>query len=897
MPLRCRVSGPKRGEAVKQSRTGKGAVEGIPCFGTAIGIRSLPGQTETSPHPCGEALLRTPGAGHLRLVRGDCERAGVGRILCGSVNLPSDQRAGDMKTFLLLVCVLVLFGCGGGDRPPVVRLVDEFDPDSVQGAPTSKAPEPQALWNFSEPGEEGSPLLGWKAGVGVSGLKVVDGKLTGRTTSETPIIYAMSPDTVDGSDLFHSLEVKARTSAAAEIRAHLSNSEEPDFKNLATAENFNWLMEGRLEGDWVQSVTLTQARVSSLGAVKMILLRPASAADVTFEIESIRLISQREHRASIPSGVGWQGLGEIFRETIVSRSPERFVMDFDIPADARLDLHLGTVEESAVTFRIDDVTGDGETPIFERTITTPQRWEWATVDLSRLAGRKSLRFSLDVEEERLIGFWGSAAIRGGAAAASPQPVAAGPGGSAAPRGVILIMIDTLRRDHLSVYGYERETAPNLARLAAGGALFLDNITQAVWTKVSTPSIMTSLYPQSHRVQRVPDRLPAAAVTMAEVYREAGYATAGFCSNAFTGRFTNLHQGFEEMHESGSLSGTNGTKTARPVVDRAIGWLERRPNTPYFIFLHLYDPHSRFEPRAPYNTMWSEAPGKEAHEEQRKAALDAAKKKGEDRPFNELPFPEDFEGAGLDAEAWIEYEKGWYDGSIRGMDAEIGRLTERLRTLGLERNTLIGIVADHGEELHEHRKMGHGHAAYGELTNVPLILYRPGTIPAGVRVEETTRSIDLMPTLLDLSGLPIPENAQGQSLLPLVTASQEANGEGTKEAAAALGWESRPAVTEEHGRDTEDDKDDESYAVVFEGWKLIHNVKTMDKPEFELFDHRADPLDATNVAEQHPGRIKELRAKLAAWREMVTEAKLPDDESTEGMSSEEINRLRSLGYIQ
>ena len=802
-----------------------------------------------------------------------------------------------MKRFLLLVCVLVLFGCGGGEPPSVVRLVDEFDPDSVQGAPTSQAPEPQALWNFSEPGEEGSPLLGWKAGVGVSGLQVVDGKLTGRTTSETPIIYAMSPETLDGADLFHSLEVKARTSTAAEIRAHLSNSAEPDFKNLAAAANFNWLMEGRLEGDWVQSVTLTQARVSSLGAVKMILLRPASAAGVTFEIESIRLISQREHRASIPSGVGWQGLGEIFRETVVSRSPESFVVDFDIPPNARLDMHLGTVEESAVTFRIDDVTGEdvtGEekTPILERTITTPQRWESATVDLSRLAGRKSLRFSLDVEQERLIGFWGSAAIRSRAApAASSQPVA---GASEPPQGVILIMIDTLRRDHLDAYGYERETAPNMARMAAGGALFLDNISQAAWTKVSTPSIMTSLYPQSHRVQKVPDRLSAAAVTVAEVYRDAGYATAAFCSNPFTGRFTNLHQGFEEMHEHGSLSGTDGTKTARPVVDRVIGWLEKRPKTPYFLFLHLYDPHSDFEPRAPYNTMWSEAPGKEAHEEQRKAALDAAKKKGEDRPFNELPFPEDFEGAGLDAKAWIQYEKGWYDGSIRGMDAEIGRLTERLRTLGLEGDTLIGIVADHGEELHEHRKMGHGHTAYGEIANVPLILYRPGAIPAGVRVEETTRSIDLMPTLLASSGLPIPGNAQGQSLLPLVTASQEANGEGAREAAAALGWESRPAVTEEHARD---DKDDESYALVFEGWKLIHNVKTKDKPEFELFDHRADPLDATNVAEQHPDRIKELRAKLAAWREMVTAARLPDEESAEGMSSEEITRLRSLGYIQ
>ena len=155
----------------------------------------------------------------------------------------------------------------------------------------------------------------------------------------------------------------------------------------------------------------------------------------------------------------------------------------------------------------------------------------------------------------------------------------------------------------------------------------------------------------------------------------------------------------------------------------------------------------------------------------------------------------------------------------------------------------------------------------------------------------------MPTLLKASGLAVPENAQGQNLLPLVAAYRDAEGEAATEAAAALGWESRPAVSEEHSRDDEDDKDDESYAVVFEGWKLIHNVKTRDKPEFELFDHGADPFDVTNVAEAHPERVKALEAELVAWRKMVTAAKLPDDMSTEGMSSEEINRLRSLGYIQ
>ena len=803
-----------------------------------------------------------------------------------------------MKNLAITLWLLVCFGCGGGDAPPVVRLVDQFSPDSVEGAPESAEAEPQALWNFAEPGDAADPQLGWDVGVGVSNLRVVDGKLTGRATTDFPIIYALTPDTVDGSDLFHSIKLTARTSDAAEIRGHLVNSEEPNFDNLTEVANFNWMMEARIEGGEAQSVTLTQANVSSLGAAKAVLIRPADAAGVTFEIDSVQLVSQREHRTGIPSGVGWQGLGEIFRETIVSRSPETFTVDVDVPADAWLDLHVGTVEEAPITFKIDDVTSGSPTTVLERTVTTPQVWDRVAMDLSALAGLRQLRFTIDVDEERRIGFWGSPAIRvRGAEPPSTQPAAAALGGPAAPKGVILIMLDTLRKDHLDAYGYDRETAPNLAKMASGGALFLDNISQAAWTKVATPSIMTSLYPQTHRVHNVPDRLSAAAVTVAEVYREAGYATAGFCSNAFTGRATNLHQGFEEMHEAGSLENTNGSKTSRPVIDRAVDWLEQRQDTPYFAFLHLYDPHSRFEARPPYDTMWADAANKEAHDEQREKALAAAKKRGDTRPFNELPFPVDFEEAGIDPKPWIEYEMGWYDGSIRGMDAEIGRLLERLRSLGLEEDTLIGIVTDHGEELHEHRKMGHGHTAYGEIANVMMMLYRPGVIPPGVRIEETTRSIDLMPTLLDSSGLPTPEAAQGQTLLPLVAAYRDASGDDAGAAAAALGWETRPAVTEEHKRKADDDKDDESFAVVLDGWKLIHNVKTLDKPEFELFNHREDPLDMKNVAEQNQDRVEQLREELGYWRREVTDAMLPDDASTEGMSSEEIEKLRSLGYIQ
>lgn len=799
-----------------------------------------------------------------------------------------------MKQLLALI-PLIWIGCGA-DTAPVVRLVDVFQPDLVEGAPESAEAEPKALWDFTAGGGD-DPLLGWKAGRGIADLRIIDGKLTGRATEDFPILYAPRPASTDSADLFHSLVVKADTSEDAEIRAHLVSSEEPKFEELTKVSEFDWLMEGRLEGEQAQTVTLSLSRVQGFGEFETVLLRPADKAGQTFEIESIQMVSQREHRSSIPSGVGWQGLGEVFRETIVSRSPETFTLDVDVPTNSWLDMHVGTLEESPVTFRIDDISGAEPKTLLERTITTPQKWEQTALDLAELSGARKLRFSLDVDGDRRIGFWGSPSIRvRGAKPAAPEPAGGALGRIEPAQGVLLIMLDTLRKDHLNAYGYERETAPNLARMASQGALFLDNISQAAWTKVATPSIMTSLYPASHGVRRIPDRLPSAALTIAEIYREAGYATAGFSSNDFTGRFTNLHQGFEQVNEPGSL-GVKGSKTARPVVDGAVRFIEDHRESPFFVFMHLYDPHSNFEPRPPYNTMWSDPAGKEAHEKAREDALAIAKKNDEKRMFNHLPHPQDLEAAGVDPVAWMEYEKGWYDGSIRGMDAEIGRLLERLRALGLAEKTMIGVVADHGEELHEHGKMGHGGTAYGELSNVPLLLYRPGSIPAGVRVTETTRSIDLMPTLLQTSGLAIPESAQGQSLLPLAAAYRDAEGETAAQAAADLGWETLPAVLEEHKRAEDEDEDDESFAIVFEGWKLIHNVTTKSKPEFELFDHAADPLDAANLAEQHGDRVEALKTELAWWRRMVEDGKLPDDDSTEGMSSEELQKLRGLGYIQ
>src|SRR5260370_758948 len=208
-----------------------------------------------------------------------------------------------------------------------------------------------------------------------------------------------------------------------------------------------------------------------------------------------------------------------------------------------------------------------------------------------------------------------------------------------------------------------------------------------------------------------------------------------------------------------------SKTARVYVDRLLPWLEAHREVPFFVFLHVQDPHDPYRPYPPYDTLWVDPAGEAEHERQaedgRKVIADPLMK-----GFL-MPTRDDLLKAGLDPKAYIDYERGWYDGSIRGMDIEIARLLEGLRNLKLDRRTLVVYTADHGEEFLEHGKMFHGQTTYGELANVPLIFWRPGTIPAGTVIEQTVQAIDLMPTLLEMSRLPVPAAAQGHSLLPLL----------------------------------------------------------------------------------------------------------------------------------
>jgi arylsulfatase A-like enzyme len=783
------------------------------------------------------------------------------------------------------ILVAVSGGCAGWrgtstGEAPAIRLVDTFKAEMVKGA----IPDGRQL-----PRTELKPQ-DWKAGPGVEGLTVRDGRLVGRTTADFPVLYVTRTSGFDNPDLVHAIEVRMKVSAGGKIAANAARAEKLDIaQQIGAGKSLGWGLNGTLTpGDAAQTYTLTPLFHIAGTATQHILLRPTDVGGATFEIESVRVIFRKEHLASIKSGVTWQGLKEIYRESLASRAPERIDIDLDLPERPWLDLAVGTIEDAPTSFKIAVREGTAAPEhVLEHTVTTPHRWEPQRIDLQRWSGRRvTLSLMLGAHEPGTLGFWGAPVVR--------NRIARRDSGDAArrPRGVILIQADTLRRDHLDAYGYSRQTAPVVARLAKDGALFRNYTVQATWTKVSTPTLMTSLYPMSHGVTDFPDHLPAAANTLAESYRAAGYATVSLASVLFTGQFTNLHQGFEELHEDGSFSQQGSSKTAREYVDRLAEWLALHRETRFFAFLHVFDPHDPFEPRRPYDALWADPSKKEEHERQlgdvRKVIKDPLL-----RRFG-MPSRDELVKAKIDADGFVAHDRDWYDGSIRGMDVEIGRLMQTLEHLGLAEDTLLVFLSDHGEEFLEHGRMFHGQTVYGELTQVPLVMHWPAGLPKGRVIDEVIQTVDVMPTLLDVSGIAPPDGIQGQSFLPLLR--DDVND------TQANRWQRRPAITQKavtKPGGAPPPHDTESFAITDGQWKLVRNtVRPRGGPEFELYDFTKDPLNQQDVAAQHPEVVGRLSKALDGWKQMASAAKLkPDTETTKNLSPEQLQRLRSLGYVR
>jgi len=324
------------------------------------------------------------------------------------------------------------------------------------------------------------------------------------------------------------------------------------------------------------------------------------------------------------------------------------------------------------------------------------------------------------------------------------------GGRQAPRrDVLLLIIDTARADHFSAYGYERPTTPNFDRLAAEGRRFDEAWAQSPWTLPAVATILTGQPPRGHGAGRAKGGilpLRPEVPTLAELMTAAGYRSAAFMNVIWCGpRLSALNRGFELYDHQTSDESNLGHRDAARTTAAALDWLDDIGDDPFFAVLHYFDPHLTYDPPAPFDTMF----------EEQGSALPA--------DFGSAAEVYRIRDGSLRLSRMQQQAlMARYDGELRFADEQFGLLRRELEARGRWDETLVIVLADHGEEFWDHGGFEHGHTHHGELLRVPLIVRRPAE-PAGGPVAERVTQLDVAPTILDFAGIAIPGELPGNVL--------------------------------------------------------------------------------------------------------------------------------------
>jgi arylsulfatase A-like enzyme len=432
--------------------------------------------------------------------------------------------------------------------------------------------------------------------------------------------------------------------------------------------------------------------------------------------------------------------------------------------------------------------------------------------------------------------------------------------------IVLIVIDTLRADHLGTYGYARPTSPNLDRLAADAVVFERVVTQGGWTRPAMASLFTSLYPHVHGAFKSNQTLPAEATTLAESLQEAGYRTMGLQTNPFISGARNLAQGFREYYER---YGANG----ETLMNALFRWLDRHGETKFFAYVHLMDVHLPYEsPEA--NRVKFDAP---YH-----GQLDPNRVGTRKQILKLLPTLTDEDKRHVIA---------LYDAGVNYADEQIGRMIDALRERKLLDNTIIVITADHGEELFDRGGYEHGHSLYKEVSHIPLIIRTPRHAGHAVRVRQLVRLIDVYPTILGLVGLSIPSAVMGRDLSPAMdnpdldwdlAGFTEATMYGPPQLALEQGPFKLLVIAPPKGS---------TETQFFETFPWMRGSPESGFTGF--YDLRRDPGEHARLPD-HPLQARLLSA-LQDERSVASDRALTGAEETP--DKETLERLKSLGYVR
>jgi arylsulfatase A-like enzyme len=615
----------------------------------------------------------------------------------------------------------------------------------------------------------------------------------------------------------------------------------------------------------------------------VLVLRAEEPADL--DLISLTLVPKAAVFGDVAAGSRTVSLGNSFRRSLYVHAGGRLRFPIQVPEGARLATALGVpTADSEVDFRISLVDGEATESVLEEGRVTPGEWHQRSVNLSAFAGRKvSLELAANSEAAGDVALWGA-------------PTITTPSHSLAPN-IILYVIDGAGADWMSLYGYDRETTPNLKAAASEGVVFERAYSNATWTKLSNPSFLTSLYPTALGYFRsMSDRVPEGVDTLSDHFRRAGYLTSFITSNPVGSVSSNLQEGPDATT---TIVPEFECVSSAALQEEFWDWRDAHPDSPYLAHIQTTDVHEPFKSQPPFAGRFLDETAREEY----------FRWDNEIEEFGGWSELEAYPRIGTTKERYAAAQQALYDECMVHQDIQIAQLIEGLKARGEWQNTLLVVTADHGYPAGSHRLMDpmalgapffHTYA-----TRIPMLVVWPGKIPGDVRLSEPVSLIDLLPTLLELAGLAPASTMQGRSLANALLAGVEP--------------ESRPFFIDMPGTDFDTQEMIGTLEIVDGQWgaSLVFNSRPYGEvPEnrahhgdaleshyarsepLVVYDLIEDPFCRRPVNDERPELVDHYRRLLEAQRARNLELrKSLGDAGTTEFDPGTLERLRALGYLQ
>lgn len=434
-----------------------------------------------------------------------------------------------------------------------------------------------------------------------------------------------------------------------------------------------------------------------------------------------------------------------------------------------------------------------------------------------------------------------------------------------PPNIVLVVIDALRADHLSQYGYHRETSSAIADFVASSTRFADCSSQAPWTNPSVASLFTGLHTARHRTNAFGAALPLELTTVAETLQDHGWYTAAISFNPGIRTELDFDQGFDSFDEY--LGKSTSYPHMEEMISRVDTWLQTPPDNPFFLYLQPMNVHGPYRvPKEARSALVGRVPSREFryyHD-----------------PMGGILNRGQVEMRDQVTPSYLESLTDNYDTAVRYSTDQLAELFALLTRNGLYDDALIIVTADHGEELFDHGGFSHGFSLHRETLHVPLFIKLPGQTQGGV-VEAGVDLIDLFPTILEVGGIEADPNLDGKSMVSLIDGRDESGADQERERLTQTAWEGRCVAR----------------GISSQGFRLVEIERDYEGLDHRtrLYDLSSDPLELQDVSSKHPQVTRDLRRQLNHRFKELDQLAGPQPLNRKDQLDQD--RLKALGYVE